>query len=209
MRNFIFYVVCLCSLNTYAQEVKTEFDGHKWEAPYHLMIPKNWTIERFLIPISFAPEIAYKGVEDIRFTPGWGNAKSADYWSYAFLWYLDGTPEINAPVIAANLKAYYTGLMKVNTDPSKFTSLPAPLKTVSTAFKATSKSKGDLSTYKGTVAMLDYMQLKPILLNCIAHVRYCSAEKKTMVFYQLSPQPFKHDVWIGLNGLWSNFRCKK
>ena len=39
--------------------------------------------------------IKYSGVEDIRFAPGWGNAKSNEYWTYAFLWYLDGTVIIN------------------------------------------------------------------------------------------------------------------
>ena len=103
----------LVSLNINGQEVKTAFDGHKWEAPYHLPIPKGWTIERFLIPISFAPQISYKGVEDIRFTPGWGDIKSEEYWTYAFLWYLDGSPKTDANIIAANLKAYYTGLVKL------------------------------------------------------------------------------------------------
>ncbi len=63
------------------------------EAPYHLSIPKDWTIERFLITISFAPQISYKGVEDIRFTPGWGKVDSDEYWTYAFLWYLDAHPK--------------------------------------------------------------------------------------------------------------------
>lgn len=76
MKYLIILMLCLTSLSIYGQEVKTEFDGHKWEAPYQLPVPKDWTIERFLIPISFAPQIPYKGVEDIRFTPGWGKVDS-------------------------------------------------------------------------------------------------------------------------------------
>lgn len=59
------------------------FDAHTWTPAYNLLIPKGWEIERFLIPIEFAPQIAYKGVEDIRFAPGWGEEKSEQYWSYA------------------------------------------------------------------------------------------------------------------------------
>ena len=75
MKHLIILMLCLPSLSIYAQEVKPEFDGHKWEAPYDLPIPKDWGIERFLIPISFAPQISYKGVEDIRFTPGWAKKR--------------------------------------------------------------------------------------------------------------------------------------
>ncbi|HVF82269.1 MAG TPA: hypothetical protein VM884_10060 [Flavisolibacter sp.] len=209
MKHLVFLPICLSSLSINAQEVKPEFDGHKWEAPYHLPIPKDWTFERFLVPISFAPQIPYKGVEDIRFNPGWGNVKSDDYWSYAFLWYLDGSPKTDAQIIAANLKAYYTGLATVNIDTAKLKALPQKLKAVTTSFQNTQTSKGDLKTYTGTVAMLDYMQLKRITLNCIVHVKPCSKNTKTIVFYELSPKPFSHNVWAGLNKLWLDFICTK
>jgi len=48
MKAVILLVLSLVSLSIYGQDTtKTEFDGHKWEAPYHLSIPKDWTIERF------------------------------------------------------------------------------------------------------------------------------------------------------------------
>jgi hypothetical protein len=209
MKHLLILITCLSSLSINAQEAKPAFDGHKWEAPYHLPVPKDWTIERFLIPISFAPQITYKGVEDIRFTPGWGNVKSDDYWSYAFLWYLDGMPNTNAQIIASNLKAYYTGLAMVNTDSAKLQAIPENLKTVTTSFKKTQTAKGDLKTYTGTVAMLDYMQLKRLTLNCIVHVKSCLKENKIIVFYELSPKPFPHSVWTGLNKLWLDFTCTK
>lgn len=207
MKNNIILLVCLISLNTYGQEIITEFDGHKWEAPYELPIPKNWTIERFLVPISFAPQIPYNGVEDIRFTPGWGNVKSDEYWTYAFLWYLDGRPKMNERIISENLKAYYTGLIKVNTDSAR----AATEKTmpVITSFKKTAADKGDLETYTGSIKMLDYMQRKPIILNCIVHLKVCAESNKTILFYELSPKPFGHNNWPALNQLWTDFNCKK
>ena len=65
-------------------------EGRNWVAPYFLDVPEGWVAERFPIPIDFAPQIPYKGVEDIRFSPGWGNAFTDEYWTYCFLWYLDG-----------------------------------------------------------------------------------------------------------------------
>ena len=90
-------------LFSFCQSTTEEFYSKKWEPPYSLDFPIGWGIERFLIPISFAPKIPYKGVEDIRFTPGWGKAESADYWSYVFLWYLDGQQKITAKIVENNL----------------------------------------------------------------------------------------------------------
>ena len=207
MKHLVILMLCLSSLSIYGQEVKPEFDGHKWEAPYDLPKPKDWGIERFLVPISFAPQISYKGVEDIRFTPGWAKRESDEYWIYVFLWYLDSTPKTDAKIIAENLKAYYTGLFKVNTDSTK---VPAEkLVPVSTVFKKITTYKDDLETYTGTIEMTDYMQIKPITLNCIVHLKSCKEENKTILFYELSPKPFTHNNWVNLNQLWLDFKCKK
>ena len=207
MKRLILLILCLTSICIYGQEVKTEFDGHKWEAPYNLPIPKDWTIERFLIPISFAPQIPYKGVEDIRFSPGWANLKSDEYWTYAFLWYLDSSPKTDAEIIAKNLKGYYTGLIKSNTDSTKASA--EKLIPVSTSFKKAPTDKGDLETYTGTIEMVDYMQRKPITLNCIVHIKSCKEGNKTILFYELSPKPFTHNNWVNLNQLWIDFKCEK
>lgn len=208
MKTLISSLLILISLTIYSQDTtKHEFDGHKWEAPYHLSIPKDWTIERFLLPASFAPEILYKGVEDIRFTPGWANVKTDEYWTYAFLWYLDGDQEFNKKTIAKNLKAYYTGLIEINRASYK---VPVDkLIPVKTSFKKIKSHSGDVKTFTGTIQMLDYMQHNPIILNCMVHIKKCSAGNKTIVFYQLSPKPSDHKNWSALNQLWLDFKCKK
>ena len=55
MKNIFFVIVLFLFLKSPAQNVNEGFDGHKWEAPYVLDTIKGWGIERFLIPISFAP----------------------------------------------------------------------------------------------------------------------------------------------------------
>ena len=70
MKNLIIILLCATALSAFGQNPEVEFDAKNWESPYHLGFPKDWGVERFLIPISFAPAIAYKGVEDIRFAPG-------------------------------------------------------------------------------------------------------------------------------------------
>jgi hypothetical protein len=205
MKTLVIIILSVFSVAIYGQEIKPEFDGHKWEAPYTLPIPKDWTIERFPIPIAFAPQISYNGVEDIRFTPGWGNVKSDDYWSYAFLWYLEGKVKIDTRIIDSNLKAYYTGLIGINGR-----SIPVEkLIPVVTSFKKVRKDNGDLKTYIGTIKMVDYMTQKPITLHCKAHLKSCLGENKTFIFYELSPKPLSHNIWLSLDKLWLDFKCKK
>ena len=205
MKALLIALICFTSFNTYGQEVQATFDGHQWQAPYHLPTPKDWGIERFLIPISFAPEIPYRGVEDIRFTPGWAKKNSEEYWTYAFLWHLDSKPKTDAQIIAQNLKAYYTGLIKANTDSAK--AATEKWMPVTASFQKVLTNNGDLETYNGTIEMLDYMQGKPITLNCIVRLKSC--RNKFIVFYELSPKPFSHNNWKNLNQLWVDFKCEK
>lgn len=204
MKNLLL-LLCLPAFSLFGQDPAVEFDGKKWEAPYTLNCPKDWDVERFLIPISFAPEIPYKGVEDIRFTPGWGKVNSDEYWSYAFLWYLDGTPTTNAKMVKNNLKAYYTGLVgsmqgEISVD---------KLVPVKTKFEKIKTDKGDSKTFRGTIYMLDYMAQKPITLNCIVHLKTCSGQNKTFIFHEISPKSYNDKVWQKLNQLWADFNCDK
>lgn len=197
----------IMSLTIYGQGTEADFDGKKWEAPYILKIPNGWDLERFLVPISFAPDIKYTGVEDIRFAPGWGKVNTSEYWSYAFLWYLDGRVETNVKIIESNLKAYYTGLIASNIETRKISA--EKLIEVDTHFKKVETDKGDLETFRGTIYMLDYMEQKPITLNCIVHLKTCKEQNKTYLFHEISPKPFDEAVWKSLNQLWLDFTCDK
>ena len=206
MKNILFVVILLLSLKSNAQNPNEEFDGIKWEAPYMLDAPEGWDVERFLIPISFAPSIPYKGVEDIRFTPGWAKKTTTEYWSYAFLWYLDSTPTFDTKTIENNLKAYYTGLIKVNSDSSKIADKLFP---VTSSIRPRTTEKGDLKTFEGSVHMPDYMSKQPITLNFVIHIRICEGIDKTFVFHEISPMPYTDDIWKRLHQLWINFKCDK
>ncbi|MFL5809281.1 MAG: hypothetical protein ACJ749_07145 [Flavisolibacter sp.] len=206
MKRHLFLIfVLVFSLNASSQP-KTKFDGKNWEAPYILDIPKGWDVERFLIPIEFAPVINYKGVEDIRFTPGWGKKETNDYWSYAFLWYLDSTINFDSKTFESNLTAYYTGLININVDKTKLTDKLVP---VEVSVKERSVEKDDAKTFEGTVSMSDFLTQKPIKLNLLIHVKYCEGPGKTLIFHELSPKPYSDKVWTGLDQLWTDFKCRK
>ena len=162
-------------------------------------------VERFLIPIEFAPSIPYKGVEDIRFTPGWGDPKTEEYWSYAFLWYLDEMPVTNDTTIQTNLNAYYAGLIGRNMERRKIPK--EKLFPVKTSVKEVKAESGDQKTFRGTINMLDYMEQKPITLNCVVHVKSCAGQAKGFLFYEISPKPSADKIWTSLESLWKSFDC--
>ena len=181
------------------------FDPNTWVAPYRLPSPKGWEVERFPIPIDFAPQIPYRGVEEVRFAPGWGEEKSADYWSYAYLWWLEGDPKIDAAALEKHLTAYYQGLVGSNITRRK---IPADkLVPTRVQLKSTKADPDDAATYAGTVAMLDYMALRPMTLNCRVGVRRCGEQGRTAVFVELSPQPAGHAVWADMKTIKRGFSC--
>lgn len=197
----------LISLLGCTSKPRIVFDPENWKPPYSLPMPERWGVERFAIPIEFASSIPYSGVEDVRFAPGWGLNESNDYWSYAFLWYLDGSPEIDAEDIQDNLKEYYTGLVRRNIDRRKIpTEKIVPTKTM---FKSITAVPGDTQTFTGTVDMLDYMAQQPMTLHCIVHIKRDEEKGRTFVFHELSPQPPDSTIWKSLNKLWLDFDYKK
>jgi hypothetical protein len=206
MKKTLLLLACLWSFHVSGQD-KNTFNHETWQAPYHLPV-EGWGIERFPMPIDFAPAIPYKGVEDIRFAPGWGEAGHQNYWSYAFLWLIEGAQEIDAETINKNLNAYYDGLIGRNIEKR---SIPANMvtKTVTRVKKLAKPEGKDKATYTGTVTMLDYMAKKPMVLNCMIHVVKCPGTANTIVFHQLSPQPFTNPAWVKLKELWNSFECNK
>ena len=60
-------------------------------------IPDGWRGETIPFPLGFAPELAYQGVEELRFPPGFLDPGASHFWSYAFVW-----------IVAPPLPAFYT-----------------------------------------------------------------------------------------------------
>ena len=173
------------------------FDAGTYVPPYDLMVPPGWGVERFTLPPDFAPQITYKGIEDVRFAPGWGEIKSEEHWSYSFLWWLGGTPKIDAEILQSNLKAYYTGLVarniiSRNIPDNKIVPITAVIKKIKTALN-------DLQTYSGTISMLDYHTQELMVLNCLVHVKDSKTKNRTAIYFEVSPRPFSHPVWQTLN----------
>ncbi len=95
------------------------FNPQTYSPVYQLPVPEGWSTERFALPPDFAKQVNASGVEDLRFFPGWGDPKSEEHWSYAYLWWLEVKKDIDASFLQGNLKTLYTGLLNRNIKPRK------------------------------------------------------------------------------------------
>ncbi len=172
---------------------------------YELPTPKNWGIEKITFPINFVPSIEYKGLEEIRFMPGWARKDSVDYWSYFFLWCIDDKNlNTDAATLGNQMKMYYEGLASATKSIPKDKLIP-----VTASISEIKAIKGDAKTFKGTILMQDYMSQKPLTLYCKIHLSAMHCYDKTYIFFELSPQPFMHKIWTELDKLFSDFKYKK
>ncbi|HUR54586.1 MAG TPA: hypothetical protein VMZ71_10665, partial [Gemmataceae bacterium] len=81
--------------------------------PFKLPQPKGWAGEVIdLPPKGFAPEMTWKGKEEIRFAPGMFKADAQDFFSYALLFWLPADQKTDAKTLEEELLTYYRGLAK-------------------------------------------------------------------------------------------------
>jgi hypothetical protein len=183
------------------------FDPKTWVSPYDLVTPKGWESEHFSLPPDFAPQITFNGVEEVRFAPGWGDVKSEEHWSYSFLWWLEGTPKVDAAILQSNLKAYYSGLVGRNITGRN---IPANKVVPTTAsVKKIKTTSNDLETYAATISMLDYHSQEPIVLNCMIHVKDLKSTDHSAIYFEISPKPVSHDIWKKMKEIGDSFRIKE
>jgi len=99
-------------------------------APWRL--PAGWKDEVIPFPLEFAPQLAHRGVEELRFAPGFLDDKAAARWSYAFAWRLEDPAVLDAPALEAELTAYFRGILgavdgdKHRLEPAQITVKVAP-----------------------------------------------------------------------------------
>ena len=183
------------------------FNPETYSPTYLLPVPEKWSVERFSMPPDFATDINYKGVEDVRFAAGWGDAKSDEYWTYAFLWWTEGNAELNTSILEKYLKSYYSGLIARNIGPRK---IPASkLQPTIVSIHVANTEKGDLQTYSGTISMLDYMAQTPMVLNALIHKKNCPDKNHSFIFFEICPKPMTDPEWQKLNKLYEGLECEK
>jgi hypothetical protein len=90
--------------------------GVAYDPAHDWAVPEGWKSETIPFPLEFAPSLAHRGVEELRFAPGMFDAAAPGYWSYAFVWWLEDPELQDAASLGAELTAYFRGLLTMVAD---------------------------------------------------------------------------------------------
>jgi hypothetical protein len=193
MRRLLLFALLLTACR---QRLKSGHWPFATSKDYTIVVPPGWREEHMTIPLDFAPEIPYVGTEDAYFPQGWGNSGSHEYWTYAFVWRLDGAPTLDAGTLKQNLTDYYRGLVGRNIQRRGI--LASALVPISATLTQISADPWDSATYTGTIHTLDYMTPAPMTLYCRVSVKASGNTGHTLAFFQISPYPYRDSVWLSI-----------
>ncbi len=193
MKNIYYYCMALgliFSMQSQAQETEQEL---------LLAIEDNWRSERLSFPISFAPSLDYKGYEEVRFAKGWSKKDSDEFWTYAFVWYLDEDPELDANQLNLDIAAYFDGLMsRISQGKSK--DFPSKVD------MSWSEEEGE---YKGVANIYDAFFTKgTIPLKVTIEEEDCPLLEKHTVLFRFTLKDWGDPIWDTLNAIQLNFECQ-
>jgi len=166
-------------------------------------VPSGWGQESIAFPLGFAPDLPYRGMEELRFAPGWAKPDQPDYWSYAMVWWLTEKPAFDAATIGAAMTKYFRGLSE--------TVGGAKYKIDASRFRAELAGDSTSRRLTGRIYSMDAFKTGlPIVLNAVIEIRECVKAGRHAVTFMLSPRvPTDSDsVWRALRSTARAFACE-
>jgi hypothetical protein len=172
------------------------------QAAQLLKQPANWQFERFALPPEFAPNIPYKGVEELRFSPGMFVKDSSNYFTYAFVVELDNINSISQDDIKNYLLDYFKGLCG-NTAKQRNLSIDTSKITVSVDKDESTAKDVHLNATLGIFGV--FADGAPVRLNMEIKVMNDKANSKIYLVFIASPLNKTDKVWVTLHSIQNNF----
>src|SRR5215831_3982009 len=195
MRKLISGVFCVVSLSVATTNAQQP-------TPQLLKQPTNWQFERFALPPEFAPNIPYKGVEELRFAPGMFVKDSTFYFTYAFIAQLDNVHSVSRKDIKDYLLKYYRGLCSSEAQEKKL-SIDTSKITIETESK---KSASDDVIYYAVANIFGvFADGAAVKLNMEVKVLINKSTSKTYLLFIASPREKTDPVWKQLYAIQSEF----
>jgi hypothetical protein len=194
----------LVSLIIGAVTVIAHSQEHK---PTLLREPANWEFERFELPPSFAPTIPYKGVEELRFPPGFYKKDTATYFTYVFVAQLDDVTSISREDIGNYLLKYYKGLCGVVARDRK---LVIDTTQITAAIKEKKGEPASEKIYDAAVNLFGvFTDGAALKLNLELRVMINAVARKTYLIILASPREKNDAVWKKLSEIQQKFTIPK
>jgi hypothetical protein len=178
-----------------------------------LAAPEGWGGETIELPPGFAPDMKWKGSEQIRFAPGMMKPESDSFFCYAFVFELEPKPGLTEAVLKDEFLKYYRGLCKAvlngklpDVDPSEFT---LDLQRVKTDGESSSDEKAadKPASYTGILNWVEpFATKKPQKLNL--EIRTWARDERNYIFVCVSPQVPEAAIWKQLHRIRDDYLKK-
>ena len=160
---------------------------------FHWATGKGWFGESITLPPRFAPDMSWKGIEEIRFAPGMFKPDQPDFFSYALVFSLEPETDLSPKAIRRQVLLYYQGLSaRVSAgkgrkvDVSRFS---IDLKPAVDQSGTAPKQARDPAAYLATLHWVEpFATAKPQDLHLEIHAWKDKARKRTYIFFCASPQ---------------------
>jgi len=167
--------------------------------------PRNWQFERFALPPEFAQNIPYKGVEELRFSPGMFVKDSTTYFTYAFVAELTNVNSVSQDAIRNYLINYFKGLCGST---AKQRHLSIDTSKIDVAIERR-QNAGNEAFYDATLNIFGvFTDGAPVKLNAEIKVMNDKASKIYLVFIA-SPLDKTNNVWNELHSIQKEFKIPK
>ncbi len=196
MKKIIFISLLLLAISISANENKAA----KKEAKI-LDFPTTWRYEKIPFPLDFAPKIAYKGFEELRFAPGMFKPKKQDFFTYIFTFWVEG--KVHELRLIEDLHKYYEGLYKAVATSRK---LKADAKVKATLKKDKKQPYKNVIFYQVQIDWVEpFVTSQQQKLHFKIYTGYDNKAKRGYIFPAASPQVTTHKIWQELDKLTTQF----
>lgn len=172
------------------------------QTPQLLKQPANWQFEKFKLPPVFAPGFPYKGVEELRFSPGMFVKDSTSYFTYAFAAELDSIHSISQNDIRNYLLDYFKGLCS-STAKDRHLSIDTSKITVATERKKTIEKEVIYNAVLNIFGV--FADGAPVKLNMEVKVLNDKAASKIYLVFIASPLDKNNGIWQQLYTIQKDF----
>lgn len=169
-------------------------------------------METIPLPPSFAPGMAWKGAEEVRFAPGMFKPESDSFFSYAVLFWLADNQKIDRETTERELLVYYRGLAKAVLKGKK---QDVDAASFALALRATPDRDGKrpdgekFLSFAGELKWIEpFATGKPQTLRLEIQTWRCEKQNHQIVFMCVSPQPDNAAIWRDLRAIRDGSRCR-
>lgn len=169
------------------------FAAHAQSKPSLLVTPADWQFEQFSLPPVFAPTLPYKGIEELRFSPGMFKKDATDYFTYVFVARFDGTKNVSQADINNYLLTYYKGLCSKTAADRKLNPVDTSAISVSLQRKKTTNKETVYNVLLHAFGV--FADGAPVTLNMEVKVMTDVAGQRVYLLFIVSPQPKTDAVW--------------